>query len=800
MSKVIVLGGGVAGLSAAHNLIKRGFDVEVYERNPMYYGGKARSIDYDHDRTYTHPLPAEHGFRFFPGFYQHVTATMQEIPFRQGKKKQSVFDNLVATSRIMVARYDKAPISTTASFPRSLADFKLLIHDITGVDSGLTREEVEFFAGRVWQLVSSCQERRQNEYERLSWWQFTEAARFSKTYQHLLVEGLTRTLVAAKAELASTKTGGDIFLQLIYCMTDPSVNTDRVLNGPTNDQWLLPWVSYLREKHVSLQQGISAVRLNLDPSARQIASVTLQDWNGKQWEVRGDYYILAMPVEQAATLIRDDLVQADQTLGYIRQLAPSVAWMNGIQFYLNKDVTLNQGHIICCDSEWAITCISQAQFWDHYHLQHRGNGDVRGVLSVDISDWTTPGRFTTRKAAQDCLRDEVAEEVWAQLKHSLNTDQVRLTDDMRVDYYLDRDIRYKTSAQIQQEQQDLKNLEPLLVNQVNTWSLRPESHCGIPNLFFASDYVRTNTDLATMEGANEAARRAVNDVLQASGSRERPCEVWPLHEPFCFALLKWYDSRRYAKGMPWSGTFPLWIRALTVLLGILYLVRGLSIALLRRARLDKEAIFVIGTMVMTLGFTYLAARFNWGPVSAFVLAFGMFAWLSSYALAEQDYFLGRLLVFGLTAGIVELAADHWLVDGIHGLVYPHAEFRLWSSPLYMPFAWAVVLIQVGYFGFLFSRRHGLWASYLFTFLLGMCFIPLFEWLARYASWWHYHKSLPGVARTPYFIILGEGLICMVLPAIYNKAWKRTHLDPVINGALFGIWIFLSYFIAYQLLG
>ena len=43
--KVLILGGGVAGMSAAHELIERGFDVEVYEKNPIYPGGKARSVD-----------------------------------------------------------------------------------------------------------------------------------------------------------------------------------------------------------------------------------------------------------------------------------------------------------------------------------------------------------------------------------------------------------------------------------------------------------------------------------------------------------------------------------------------------------------------------------------------------------------------------------------------------------------------------------------------------------------------------------------------------------------------------------
>src|SRR5688572_1007650 len=64
---VAILGGGVAGLSAAHELADRGFAVTVYERKAL--GGKARSIPVPGSGTGGRPdLPAEHGFRFFPGF------------------------------------------------------------------------------------------------------------------------------------------------------------------------------------------------------------------------------------------------------------------------------------------------------------------------------------------------------------------------------------------------------------------------------------------------------------------------------------------------------------------------------------------------------------------------------------------------------------------------------------------------------------------------------------------------------------------------------------------------------------
>ena len=43
---VAVLGGGMAGLTVAHELAERGFAVTVYERNAL--GGKARSIPVAH--------------------------------------------------------------------------------------------------------------------------------------------------------------------------------------------------------------------------------------------------------------------------------------------------------------------------------------------------------------------------------------------------------------------------------------------------------------------------------------------------------------------------------------------------------------------------------------------------------------------------------------------------------------------------------------------------------------------------------------------------------------------------------
>src|SRR5690606_22590390 len=140
--------------------------------------------------------------------------------------KDGCYGNLVPTTRIMLAIYDKEPIVMPASFPRNKADIELMLHDaFGGVDSGLSTEEIKFFVARIWQCMTSSLERRTEEYERISWWEFMQADRFSDAYRHLLVEGLTRSLVAARAEVASMKTGTNVTLQLMFCMWDPGVNT-----------------------------------------------------------------------------------------------------------------------------------------------------------------------------------------------------------------------------------------------------------------------------------------------------------------------------------------------------------------------------------------------------------------------------------------------------------------------------------------------------------------------------------------------------------------------------------------------
>lgn len=548
--KVVILGGGVAGMSAAHELIERGFQVTVYELKNIQ-GGKARSINVPNSSTDgRRPLPGEHGFRFFPRFYKHIPDIMSRIPFPGNIN--GVMGNLVGASRGEMARYGKKSIEIITRFPENPADIETLIAEIFGGDdTGLTKDDLKFFGERLWVLMTSCEERRLAEYEKISWWDFIGAEGRSPAYQQLLAIGLTRTLVAAKAKEASARTGGDILLQLLFDMVTPGVATDRLLNGATNDVWLDPWLFYLKEKGVDYQLDAEVKQINCDG---HIITGAIINQGGKEFEAKGDYYISALPVEVMAKKITKEMLSADPALKNIIALEPCVSWMNGIQFYLKKNIDIVDGHTIYIDTPWALTSVSQRQFWPNVDFHQLGDGTVKGVLSVDVSDWETPGTLFKDKngkfkAAKNCSNDEIKEEIWHQLKTSLNIETEILSDDLLHSWFLDPDIIIPDENRPHLN----VNLEPLLVNKKNTWQLRPEASIAIPNLFLASDYVRTYTDLATMEGANEAARRAVNGILITSGSKAAPCELWKLHEPDLLWVWREHDKQRFQKGLPWDG-------------------------------------------------------------------------------------------------------------------------------------------------------------------------------------------------------------------------------------------------------
>jgi uncharacterized protein with NAD-binding domain and iron-sulfur cluster len=542
---VAVLGGGMAGLAAAHELVERGFDVTVFERKAL--GGKARGIPVEGTgRGGRQDLQGEHGFRFFPGFYRNVPDTMRRIPFPGNAN--GVHDNMFALSATRIARNGGRSdiIVPELTGPGGGLNLDVLRETLTGLveqAAAIPPAELALFVNRFIVYLTSSDERRLGQWERLPWWEYVRAEGKSRDYQAIVARFLTRGLVAVKEQVASTRTVGS--MGQAFVLSGLGLGADgglaRMLNAPTNEAWIDPWARYLTDRGVRFEVGRTVE--DLEVASGRIRSVRVADAAGRRRSAEADWFVCAIPVERARALLSPAVLALAPGLESLRDLRTE--WMNGLQFFLRRTPEGIGEEVNFMDSPWQLTAVLQSRLWDGKNFpRDYGDGSVSDCLSLDVSDWDTPG-ILYGKPAKTCSAAQIAAECWAQMKdHLEDTGRSVLPDGIRHSWFLDPAIGWDRTAGRN------TNDEPLMVNTVGSWENRPGPRSGIPNLFMAGDYVRTNMDLATMEGANESGRAAANALLDEAGSPAERVPLWALYQPPELDGLKEIDARRYRAGRP----------------------------------------------------------------------------------------------------------------------------------------------------------------------------------------------------------------------------------------------------------
>ncbi|WP_437564861.1 FAD-dependent oxidoreductase [Sorangium sp. So ce542] len=523
-------------------------------------------------------LPGEHGFRFFPSFYQHVFDTMSRIPVVTSTQDfsetfRTVLDNLVPTNSsylAMAARGDKP--ARTVVFPREaptgLSPLLSTLKDYVS-ELGYTHGDIAQLALKIFKYMTSCTERREAEYEDISWWDFIEGDRLSPTCQDHM-DKAPEVLGAMVARKSDARTQGNCVTQLLL---DPILRPGRVdatLISPTSSAWFEHWRKYLRDaQEVKFHIGrLSGFRY--DEVSKQILPVISGDGAG---QLTADcYFVIAasLPVmlrsdpgtEGGAP---DEPGLAQRFLGvhkqHVHDLPAEVqdfeklaAWaeelkdkdwndpnhmqdnplqhLTGIQFFFTTDVMARGGHTLYLDSPWRLSSISQPRFW---HRRRDTSDPYRGLLSVDIGNvYTEGGQAKGAKSGQlqgktmwESTRAEIAEEVWSQVVATLAPD-VRAPKPIyyHIDDYLEFDPKTDTP---------IRNGAPYLVNRPSDWRRRPgtpgayQVQCG--RWVLAGTYMQTYTRLTTMEAANESGRHAANAILDDLQRRDSSlsfprCETW----------------------------------------------------------------------------------------------------------------------------------------------------------------------------------------------------------------------------------------------------------------------------------
>jgi hypothetical protein len=216
------------------------------------------------------------------------------------------------------------------------------------------------------------------------------------------------------------------------------------------------------------------------------------------------------------------------------------------------------------------------------------------------------------------------------------------------------------------------------------------------------------------------------------------------------------------------------------------------------ARESERLRVVLATIVLNIVAVLIFAGMPWSNWRT-GLGLGLVdnAILITYVIWRRDSLMAHLMIFGLVAGVAELAADAWLVTGTRTLDYSMGGGpMLWRSPLWMPIAWEIMAVQFGYIGLRLADRWG-GPGLLAAGLLSVVNIPFYEEMARRTNWWSY-RNCRMLSHTPYYIIAGEYLIAVFFAILALEVRKKKPALTVLAGAVAGTSVLVCYGLAHEL--
>ncbi|WP_255153167.1 DUF6989 domain-containing protein [Halorarius halobius] len=218
--------------------------------------------------------------------------------------------------------------------------------------------------------------------------------------------------------------------------------------------------------------------------------------------------------------------------------------------------------------------------------------------------------------------------------------------------------------------------------------------------------------------------------------------------------------------------------------------RNTSLLTRIHARLTTTDVFVGSWMFVTVVAYYHNFLFVQSTALSYVYAFASYG--VGVVYARYDTTGKHLLAIGTIGGFLELLGDYFLVTIAGTLVYPSGYPFLLRSPVYMPFAWALLIVFMGYVALRLADEYGTAAAYLGPAIFAFLAESGYESLASQGGGWTYLTAPLGwIGHAPLFIVVAEAV--MFASSYY---WVRQNI--LVGGIGIGSTISISYVGIYYL--
>lgn len=510
--KVCILGAGIGGLSVAHELIKHGFEVEVYERNSIP-GGQARS-----DIIYTYSPSSGKGHTEYCWHvvgvgYLHLVSILKEIPTEDNL---TVADHLKPISQFLYARENgHFNIEDGNSFLSS-GSLWGLYRGIKNAGGTVTFTDI-YTIIKLWLIANCSCEKRLENYDHVLW----------KTITSSLSPEMKKWIVDSPAIYLGMDID-NLSAHLMFKMMNATYSSDLgeydfySFDGPMNQTWFDPWIKFLKNQGVKFyfNHTIDEIVLSEDNNISYIKTSDDQI-------VTADIYINSLSIEGWSNAVRNIPnynIKFKELEMQSRQLQTQVLYFFDKVFYLEKPTI-----VVLPDTPWCLMFRQEGALWN------LTKGDI---LSVGIGIWSRNGIYH-KKPASMCTREELAEEVWEQIRMNKGLlENLKFVDGNNLESISDLpewNIWYSYDFY----DNSMNTFEPKFSNNIGTLSLRPDiSDETIENVYHATAYTRTESNIFCMESAAEAGRCVAKYIVSGEMENDKPRYKSNLF----FKFLRFLDS------------------------------------------------------------------------------------------------------------------------------------------------------------------------------------------------------------------------------------------------------------------
>lgn len=480
MKKIVIIGGGISGLSCAYDLNKRGFDIEIYERNKDL-GGQSRSINYGR-------CSVEYAWRIWTSYYTNFIEICKKIPTSNNK---TIFNNLVKLNT-----YNES----NKILNKSIKRYQILPENhILNINKWKSKKEYFKVCSKLINMILMSDERlKKDDITFIEYIDPQEKA--SVDFCHEFV-GPIMGMEATKATLFCISKG----FQTTYYETENPFNYNRfdiyVTNAPYSEAIFIPWVKYLKKKGVKIYNNSEIVNINYNKNINKIVSI-----NTRQKEIYANDFVFCLDQTSIAKLIikNKDLMNIPTFNKLSKLMYYGNEYYLGIILFFSEESSVEFDTGCSSDQPWKPVFQRFSMFWEKKYIN---NCKCKEIWQVSVLNLV---KGHNNKTLIECSVEEARDELFFQLKNSSFTGKVRTKDKKSIwNYFIDYQIWPDWKNNSNNKIYNVKNEYKLSINK-GCLNLMSNYKTEISNVYIGSVIAKGDVPMISQEIACTNGRRVAN--------------------------------------------------------------------------------------------------------------------------------------------------------------------------------------------------------------------------------------------------------------------------------------------------